>query len=84
MCLVKTLSMKKLKDKTQVSLMLSLSLGVDKNIVDEDDHKTVQVRFAHAVHDHGLIMTITRSKGGLRYIFFEDSNLMIPRTKIDL
>ncbi|MFS7908332.1 hypothetical protein Hanom_Chr01g00081951 [Helianthus anomalus] len=79
--------------------MLFLRLGIDKNIVDENDHETVQVRLAHAVHqihennrcvgqtkghDHELVMTITCTKGGFRYIFFEDSKLMVPRTKIDL
>ncbi|MFS7930763.1 hypothetical protein Hanom_Chr04g00348081 [Helianthus anomalus] len=74
-------------------LMLLLILGVNQNVVDENDDELVEIRFAHPVHeihedcrcvckpewhDQKLVMTVTSSESSFGDVLIPDSQLMIP------
>jgi hypothetical protein len=79
--------------------MLFFALGIDQNVVNEDNNKLVQLRHEYGVHQvHEICRSIGEPKrhnkiliqpvpGGescLRNVFRVDLNLMITRMKIDL
>ncbi|BAT84889.1 hypothetical protein VIGAN_04235900 [Vigna angularis var. angularis] len=79
--------------------MLVFSLGIDENIIYEDDHKLIQIGPEYAVHilhehcggvryskrhHHIFIMPITRPKCCLLDVVFLNPDLMIPGSQINL
>ncbi|BAU03195.1 hypothetical protein VIGAN_UM037800 [Vigna angularis var. angularis] len=74
--------------------MLFIALGVDKNIINEYNHKLIKIRpedTIHVVHEYCwgichtewhhyiLVVSITRSEGCLLDVFFLYPNLMVSR-----
>jgi len=79
--------------------MLLMGSGVDKDVVDENNHKLIQKRsedFFHIVQEQGrsvshtkrhnyiLIVPIFGPKSCLLHIINFNSNLMVPRSHINL
>ncbi|GKA96618.1 hypothetical protein Tco_0818713 [Tanacetum coccineum] len=81
--------------RSQMLFVLLLVLRIDQNIVNKDNYKFIQIRFAHSVHEvhkhnsrcvgqtkrHDLefVMSISSSKGSLRDVFFSNLQLVITR-----
>src|SRR3954471_25054438 len=83
---------KLLKYQTQMSFMLFIALGVDQNVIDENDDKLVKKfheHFVHHIHEvgwcigqtkwhHGvLIQSIPSGESSLRYVLFPYLKLKI-------
>ncbi|MFS8031537.1 hypothetical protein Hanom_Chr17g01547061 [Helianthus anomalus] len=81
-----------------MTFMIGLRFRINENIVNEDNHETIQVRLTNTIHEihehsgcvgqtkthnHELVMSIASTKSGFGNILFENSKLMITRTKID-
>src|SRR3954466_13461257 len=83
---------KLLKYQTQMLFMLFIALGVDQNVIDENDNKLVKKFHEHLVHHihevgwcicqtkwhHGvLIQTIPCGESSLRYVLLSNLKLKI-------
>ncbi|MFS7936274.1 hypothetical protein Hanom_Chr05g00413671 [Helianthus anomalus] len=81
-----------------MTLMICSRFRINENIVNKDDHETIQVRLTNTIHEvheyngcvgqakrhnYELVVSIASTKSGFGYVLFEDSKLMITRTKID-
>jgi hypothetical protein len=79
--------------------MLFFTLGIDQNVINEDNNKLVQLRHEYGVHqvhemcrsigepkrhNQVLIQPVPGGESDLRNVFSVDLNLMITRTKINL
>ncbi|GJV24854.1 hypothetical protein Tco_1377549 [Tanacetum coccineum] len=79
--------------------MLLSALGIDQNIIDEHDHESIQIRFAHPIHQiHEycrcvsqpkrhyleLVVTIAIPKCSLWNVFLMNSKLVITRSQVDI
>ncbi|KAM0023987.1 hypothetical protein Hdeb2414_s0022g00610551 [Helianthus debilis subsp. tardiflorus] len=82
----------------KMTLMIGSRLRINENIINENDHEAIQIRFTNTIHEihehsgcvgqtkrhnHELVMSIASAKSGFGNVLFEDSKLMITRTKID-
>ena len=78
--------------------MVFLRLGKDKNVINEDDHKVVEIGAEHVVHclhktswgisqtkghDLELIMPVPSGEGGFLNILLSNSNLMVAGLQVD-
>ena len=96
---VKLLATEDVEYDTNVLLVPLGGLGVDEDVVKEDDDEVIQLLAEGLVHqthescwciretegqNEELEVTIPRTKGGLGNIGRIDANLVIPTTKIDL
>ncbi|KAJ0544889.1 hypothetical protein HanIR_Chr08g0343531 [Helianthus annuus] len=43
--------MKQFKNTSEMFLVVSLTLGVDEDVIDEDNDKFIQIRLTHAIHE---------------------------------
>jgi hypothetical protein len=90
---------KSLQNNTEMSRMLFFILGIDQDVVNEDNDKLVQLRHEYRVHQiHKMCMRIGESKqhnqvliqsvpdreGSPTNIFWTDLDFMITRMEIDL
>ncbi|MFS7983058.1 hypothetical protein Hanom_Chr11g00970071 [Helianthus anomalus] len=81
-----------------MTLMIGSRFRINENIVNEDDHETIQVGFTNTIHEihehsgrvgqakrhnHELVMSIASTESGFGNVLFEDSKLVITRTKIN-
>jgi hypothetical protein len=88
-----------LQNDVEMPRMLFFILGVDQDVVNEDNDKLVQLRHEYRVHQiHEMCRSIGDSKrhnqilvqsvpcgeGSLRNVFRTDLDLVITRTEIDL
>jgi hypothetical protein len=96
---IELMVLKSLQNNTEILHMLFFALGIDQDIVNEDNDKLVQLRHEHGVHQvhemcrsigepkrHNkiLIQPIPGGEDGLRNVFRVDFDLVITRMKIDL
>ena len=78
--------------------MVFLRLGEDEDVINEDDHKVVEIGAEHVVHclhetswcvrqakghDLELIMPVPSGEGGFLDILLSNSNLMIARLQVN-
>jgi hypothetical protein len=85
-----------LKDNSEMFSMLLLVFGIDKDIIDKDHYKFVELRHEHGVnevhevgwgiretkgHYHELVKTITSGEGSFRNVTRSNFDLMVTRTK---
>jgi hypothetical protein len=90
---------KSLQNNAEMAHMLFFTLGIDQDVVNEDNDKLVQLRHEYRAHQEHemcrstgepkrhnqiLIQLIPGGESGLRNVFWADLNLMITRMKIDL
>jgi hypothetical protein len=90
---------KSLQNNAEMLRMLFFALGIDQDIVNEDNDKLVQLQHKYGVHQvhemcrsigepkrHNLILIqpIPGGESGLRNVFRADLDLVITRTKTDL
>jgi hypothetical protein len=90
---------KLLQNNAEVSHMLFFTLGIDQDVVNEDNNKLVQLRHEYGVqrvhemcrsigepkrHNQILILPVPGRESGLKNVFQVDLDLMITSTKIDL
>jgi hypothetical protein len=90
---------KSLQNNVEMSRMLFFTLGIDQNVVNEDNDKLIQLRHKYRVHQvhemcrsigepkrHNqiLIQLVPGGESDLRNVFQADLDLMITRTKVDL
>ncbi|KAM0004882.1 hypothetical protein Hdeb2414_s0226g00840021 [Helianthus debilis subsp. tardiflorus] len=81
-----------------MTLMIGSRFRINEDIINEDDHEAIQVRLTNTIHEihehsgcvgqtkrhnHELVMSIASAKSGFWNVLFEDSKLVITRTKID-
>ena len=81
-----------LKDNMNMTSMIFLGLGINENIINEDDHKNIKFFHEDAIHqiheisrrigeaeghDSEFIETISSREGRFWNIFFSDLDLMI-------
>jgi hypothetical protein len=79
--------------------MLFFTLGIDRNVINEDNNKLIQLRQEYRVHQvhemcrsideskqHNqiLIQTVFGGESSLENVFWANLDLMITRTKIDI
>jgi hypothetical protein len=91
--------LKSLQNIAKMSHILFFALGIDQDVVNEDNYKFVQLRHEYGVHQiHEMYRSIGEHKrynqiriqlvpdgeSSLRNIFRIDLDLMISRMKIDL
>src|SRR6185295_3547159 len=89
---IKTMLSKLLEDNMNMTSMIFLGLGIDKNIINEDNHKDIKFFHEDAIHqihevsrcigeaeghDSEFIETISSRKSCFWNIFFPDLDLMI-------
>jgi hypothetical protein len=90
---------KSLQNNAEMSRMLFFTLGIDQDVVNEDNDKLVQLRHEYGVHQvhemcriigepnrHNqiLIQPVPSGESGLSNVFWADLDLMITQTKVDL
>jgi hypothetical protein len=90
---------KLLQNNVEMPHMLFFILGVDKDVVNEDHDKLVQLQHKYGVHQvhemcwsngeskrHNqiLVQPVPGGEGSLRSVFWTDLDLMVTQTKIDL
>jgi hypothetical protein len=90
---------KSLQNNSEMLRMLFFALGINQDVVNEDQDKLIQLRHEYGVHQvhkmcrsngeskrHNqiLIQPVPGREGSLRNIFWTDLDLMITRTEIDL
>jgi hypothetical protein len=89
-----------LKDNSEMFGMLLLIFGIDKDIIDKDNHyEFVELRHEHGVHEvhevgwgiretkghyQELVKTITSGESGFRNVTRSNFDLMVTRTKVNL
>jgi hypothetical protein len=96
---IKLMVTKSLQNNTEMSRMIFFTLGIDQDVINEDNDKLVQLRHEYRVHQvHEMCRSISEPKrhnqiliqpipdggSGLRNVFRADLDFMITRTKIDL
>ena len=84
---------------SHMSCVILQGLRVDEYVVQEDQYEIIQVRtkcLMHQMHEragcvgeteweyHEFEVTVTRTKGGLRFVAGSDTNLVIARTQVEL
>jgi hypothetical protein len=88
-----------LQNNSEMLRMLFFTLGIDQNVINEDNNKLVQLRHEYGVHqvhemcrsigepkrhNQVLIQPVPGGESDLRNVFWVDLDLMITRTKINL
>jgi hypothetical protein len=96
---IKLMISQTLKGNSEMFGMLLLIFGIDKDIIDKDHYKFVELRHkhgAHEVHEVGwgicetkghyqeLVKTITSGEGSFRNVTRSNFDLMVTRTMVDL
>ncbi|MFS7971870.1 hypothetical protein Hanom_Chr09g00837931 [Helianthus anomalus] len=95
---VQTFNTQEFKYKAKVTLMIGSRFRINENVINEDDHEAIQVGLTNTIHEvhehsgcvgqakrhnHELVVSIASAKSGFGNVLFENSKLMITRTKID-
>jgi hypothetical protein len=88
-----------LKDNSEMSGMLLLIFGIDKDIINKGHYEFVELHHEHGVHEvhevgwgiretkghyQELVKTITSGESGFRNFTRSNFDLMITRTKVNL
>jgi hypothetical protein len=88
-----------LKDNSEMSGMLLLIFGIDKDIINKGHYEFVELHHEHGVHEvhevgwgiretkghyQELVKTITSGEGSFRNVTRSNFDLMVTRMKVDL
>ncbi|KAJ0734712.1 hypothetical protein HanPI659440_Chr11g0423371 [Helianthus annuus] len=96
---IKLFCSKEFQNESQMTLVFLLTLGIDQDVVDENNNKLIQVWFTHSVHEihenrrcvcqperhnQKLVVSVMSPECCLRDVLISDSQLMIARSQINL
>jgi hypothetical protein len=96
---IKLMISQTLKDNSEMFDMFFLIFGIDKDIIDKDHYKFVELRHEHGVHEvhevgrgiretkghyQELVKTIMSGESGFRNVPRSNFDLMVTRMKVDL